>query len=197
MLPIVLGVAAGVFAVLLLTGFLVDSPVLFGVLGLFMAAAAAAVVFGRRASAAAFGSVEGQPGAAAAVLTSMRGDWRVTPAVAFNRNQDLVHRVVGRPGVILVGEGSPSGTRGLMSQERRRLSRVAGDAPIYDVVVGDGEGQVALRKLQVHFTKLPRNLKPKQVNAMDARLKAIGGANIPLPKGPMPRGGRVPRGKVR
>lgn len=64
-------------------------------------------------------SVEGQVAAAAAVLQSMRGNWVVTPAVAFNRNQDLVHRVIGRPGVVVVGEGVPGRTVGLMAQERR------------------------------------------------------------------------------
>jgi hypothetical protein len=38
------------------------------------------------------------------VLQTVRGNWRVTPMVGFTREQDLVHRVLGLPGVILVGE---------------------------------------------------------------------------------------------
>jgi len=197
MLPLVAGTALGVLLVLVLVGVLIHQAIYFSVLGVLLALLAATVLFGRRAASSAFSTVEGQPGAAAAVISSLRGDWRVTPAVSFTRNQDLVHRVVGRPGVILVAEGAPSRTGPLLGQEKRRVARVVGDTPVYDVTVGDATGQVPLRKLQGHLTKLPRNLKPGQVDALDARLKALGGTNVPLPKGPLPRSGKVPRGKMR
>ena len=127
----------------------------------------------------AYGQVEGQLGAAAAVLSNMRGDWRVTPAVGFTREQDLVHRVVGRPGIVLVAEGSPGRTRSLVVNEKKRLARFVGTTPVYDVVVGDGEGQVALRGLEKHFLRLPRNIKPKDVNVLDRKLKAM----APAPAG--------------
>jgi Domain of unknown function (DUF4191) len=174
----------------LLTGHLIYATVM----GVLIGLSAATLIFGRRAQASAFASVEGQPGAAAAVLQSMRGDWRVNPAVGFNRHQDLVHRVIGRPGVVVVGEGVPGRAAGLVAQERRRVARVVGDVPIYDVLVGDSEGQVPLRKLQTHCMKLPRNLKPAQVNAVEARLRALGGTNVPMPKGPLPKGAKMPRG---
>src|SRR3712207_8461572 len=63
-------------------------------------------------------------------------------ALPISTQLDAVHRVLGRPGVILVGEGSPSRVRPLLAQEKKRLARIAGDAPIYDVLVGDDEGQV-------------------------------------------------------
>ena len=141
----------------------------------------------------AYSQVEGQVGAAAAVLSSMRGDWRVTPAVGFTREQDLVHRVIGKPGVILVAEGARNRTRTLVGNEKRRVSRVAGQTPVYDVYVGDGEGEVPLRGLEKHFLKLPHNIKPKVVNELDRKFTAMGGPAMPIPKGPMPRGGRVPR----
>jgi hypothetical protein len=154
-------------------------------------------VFGRRVQRAAYSQVEGQLGAAAAVLQNMRGNWRVTPAVGFTKDQDMVHRVIGRPGVVLVGEGNPNRLRGLVANEKRGLARVIGDTPIYDVTVGDGPGQVPLRELERHFLRLPRNIKPALVNQLDGRLKAIRTASgaMPIPKGPMPT--RVPRGKIR
>lgn len=197
LVPLLIGVALLTLAVFVLLGWLFGALILSTILGVLAALGVAAIVFGRRASKAAFSQVEGQPGAAAAVIDAMRGDWRVTPAVAFNRNQDLVHRIVGRPGVVLVVEGTASRAGGLLAQERKRVGRVVGDTPIYEVLIGDGEGQVPLRKLQSHLLKLPRNLKPAQVNAIDGRLKALGGANVPIPKGPLPRGGKVPRGRVR
>lgn len=191
-LPLVLAAFFGTFLLLLAIGFVVGHPVYLGLIGFMLALVATAFVFGRRVQATAYSQVEGQLGAAAAVLTNMRGDWRVTPAVGFTREQDLVHRVVGRPGIVLVAEGAASRSRSLVITEKKKLARFIGDTPVYDVLVGDGEGQVALRGLEKHFLKLPRNIKGKQVNDLDRRLKAIGGATMPVPKGPVPRG-KVPR----
>ena len=101
------------------------------------------ILFGRFAQSAQYSAIEGQPGAAAAILQSMRGNWTVTPAIAANRNMDVVHRAVGQPGVVLVGEGSPNGLASLLAAEKKRVSRVAYEVPIYDLQVGDAEGQVA------------------------------------------------------
>ena len=66
------------------------------------------------------------------------------------------------PASILVAEGAPSRVRGLLAQEKKKVARVVGDTPIYDIVVGDGEGQVPLRKLSAHVMKLPRNLSARR-----------------------------------
>ena len=192
-LPLVLIAFFGPFLLLLAIGFLVGWEWYLGFLGLLVGLLAATFVFGRRVQATAYSQVEGQIGAAAAVLQNMRGDWRVTPAVGFTREQDLVHRVIGKPGVILVAEGARNRTKGLVGNEKRRVSRVAGQTPVYDVYVGDGEGEVPLRGLEKHFLKLPHNIKPKIVNELDRKFTAMGGPAVPIPKGPMPRGGRVPR----
>ncbi len=178
-------------------GLLIGHPVYLGILGVLFGLVGGMATFGRRVQRTAYAQVEGQLGAAAAVLQNMRGNWRVTPAVGFTREQDLLHRVVGRPGIVLVAEGSPARTRGLMVTEKKRLARVVGETPVYEVTVGDGDGAVPLRGLERHFVKLPRNIKPAQVNVLEQRLKALGSSALPIPKGPMPRGGRVPRGKVR
>jgi hypothetical protein len=194
--PILVGTIVVGVAVAFTVGMLLAGPILGAVLAVPVALIAFTATTSRRGQSAALTKIEGQPGAAYAILQSLRGDWRVTPAVAFNRNQDLVHRVVGRAGVILVAEGQGARARELLSSELRKVRRVIGEAPLTDVVIGDGEGQVPLRKLQVHIMKLPRLLKPKEVNAVESRLKALGGTSMPLPKGPMPT--RVPRsGKVR
>ena len=84
----------------------------------------------------------------------------VTPAVNGNRNLDVVHRAVGRPGVILVGEGVPSRVSGLLAAEKKKTARVAFEVPIFEFQVGDGEGQIPVRQLQRKIMRLPRNLKP-------------------------------------
>lgn len=193
----VLGPALAVLAVLVVVGVLIGQIVYFCLLAVLASLGLGVTLFGRRANKAIYGKVEGQPGAAAALAGSLRGDWRVTQAVAYTRNFDIVHRVVGRPGVILVGEGAPARVTQLIQQEKKRVGRVVGEAPIYDVMVGDGPGQVPLRQLQRHLLKLPRNLRPKQIEALENRMRALGTSNVPLPKGPMPKGVRMPRGRIR
>ena len=192
MLPLAIGTFVITLALFVLIGVLINHPVYVGIIGLPIAALATAVVFGRRVQKTAFTQVEGQLGAGAAVLQNMRGNWRVTPAVGFTKEQDLLHRVIGRPGIVLVGEGHPGRVRGLIVAEKRALARVVGETPVYDVVVGDAEGQIPLKGLEKHFLRLPRNIKPAQVNALETRLKALRGSSpMPIPKGPMPT--RVPR----
>lgn len=149
------------------------------------------VIFGRRAQKAAFSEAEGQPGAAAWVIQGLRGDWRTTPAAAANTQLDAVHRVLGRPGVILVGEGAPHRVKGLLAQEKRRVARVVGDTPIYDIVVGDDENEIPLRRLSNHLVKLPRNLTTPQLDALEKRMNALGGSRNGMPKGPIPKGART------
>jgi hypothetical protein len=183
------GAAAVIFLINLLAGIAlfigIPIAVVFGVL-------AATFLFGRRAQKAAFNQVEGQPGAAGWVLGNMRGDWRVTQGVQVNAQLDAVHRVLGRPGVILVGEGAPHRVKPLLAQEKKRVARIVGDTPIYDVILGDGEGEVPIRRLNNHLVKLPRNLSQAQVNALEKRMAALGGTKAaPLPKGPMPTRARL------
>lgn len=190
----------GVLAVAVTGGVLLDYPVYGSILGVMFAVMATMIVFGRRAERAAYAQVEGQMGAAAAVLNSMRGNWVVMPGVAFNRNQDLVHVAVGKPGVVLVGEGgSTARVLGLIANQRKRIAKVAGeDVPLHEVVAGNGEAQVPLRKLQARLVRLGRNLKRHEIAAVAGRIRAMAALNQPpLPKGPMPRNAKMARGKQR
>ncbi|MFD3333225.1 DUF4191 domain-containing protein [Streptomyces sp. NPDC058700] len=193
---VVAGVGIVVLGVLLAIGFLIGHPVYLGILGFVLALLAAAIVFGRRAERAAFGQMEGQPGAAAAVLQNVGRGWTTTPAVAMNRSQDVVHRAVGRAGIVLVAEGNPNRVKPLLAAEKKRMNRVVVDVPVTDIIVGDGEGQVPLKKVRTTMLKLPRVLTGPQVTAANDRLRAMGDlmSNMPLPKGPMPKGMRMPRG---
>ena len=152
------------------------------VFGILFAFLGALIMFNRRVQKAQYAAIEGHPGAAAAVLNTMRGQWFVSPAVAVNAKQDMVHRVVGRPGVVLVGEGAPQRVKGLLAKERKRLSRVVGEVPVTTIVVGEGDGHVPLKKIQATITKLPRNLKKGEVPKLERRLKSLDKAP-PIPKG--------------
>jgi hypothetical protein len=126
----------------------------------------------------------------------MRGDWRVRPAVSSTTQFDMVHLVLGRPGVILLGEGNPQRVRGLLGQEKRRLAKVIGSAPLYDYMIGTGEGELSIRKMRRTFVGLPKALSPKAVNALDTRLTALS-ARPQLPKGAIPKNMRPPKGAFR
>lgn len=150
------------------------------------------IVLGRRAQAASLAQIEGQPGAAAAVLQNMRGAWEVTPAVAFNRREDLVHLAIGRPGVVLVAEGSSSArVKALLTKEQRRFERAAGEVPVSAIVVGHGEDEVELGALAIHLAKMPKALAAKEVGPLNRKLSALGASRPPMPKGPV--GGRPPK----
>jgi hypothetical protein len=191
-LPIVALSAVGVIAVFVIVGLLTGLIALLAPIGVLGGLMAAMIIFGRFAQRAQYAAIEGQPGAAAAILQSMRGGWTVTPAVTANRNMDVVHRAVGKPGVVLVGEGSPGRLPSLLAAEKKRISRVAYDVPIYDMQVGNEDGQVPIRRLQRKLMRLPRNLKGQAVAELNFRLKALPG-NLQAPKGPMPKTGRMPR----
>ncbi|MFG5719924.1 MULTISPECIES: DUF4191 domain-containing protein [Streptomyces] len=189
-------VGLGTLAVFLVIGFLLGHPVYLGIFGLLVGLLGAAVVFGRRAERAAFGQMEGQPGAAAAVLDNVGRGWTTTPAVAMNRSQDVVHRAVGKAGIVLVAEGNPNRVKSLLAAEKKKMNRIVADVPVHDIIVGTGDGQVELKKLRTTMLKLPRVLTGPQVTTTNDRLRALGDlmSNMPVPKGPMPKGMRMPKG---
>lgn len=153
----------------------------------------AAIVLGRRAERAAYSQIEGQPGAAAAVLNTLGKGWFVTPAVAVTKNQDIVHRVIGRPGVILVGEGSGSRVTHALRTERQREARFVPDASFTEIVLGNDEGQVSLTKLVKTVRKMDKTLTPGQVTEVRRRLEALTKQPVPMPKGPIPKSTRAMR----
>lgn len=158
------------------------------VFGLLTGLLAAMIIFGRRAERAAYAQVEGQVGAAAGALQMLKRGWDLKPAVAFTKNQDVVHRLLGRPGIILVGEGNPNRVRNLLATEKKKHARIAGEVPIIDIIVGDGSDEVKLTKLVKHVRKLPKKIKPAEMTAMISKLRALDAMRpaAPMPHGPMP-----------
>jgi Domain of unknown function (DUF4191) len=191
-LPICAAAALGTAAVLIVIGLFTGLIYGFIPLAILAGLAVGMVLFGRFATSAQYAMVEGQPGAAAAVLQSLRGGFTTTPAIAANRNMDVVHRTVGKPGVILVGEGSPTRLPSLLAAEKKRISRIASQIPIYDFQVGDAEGQIPIRELNRKIMKLPRNLKGQSVAELNFRLNALP-QQLQMPKGPVPRSARMPK----
>jgi hypothetical protein len=195
LLPYLIGtlvLCAGIITVLAwLSGMYWWIGLIFGVL---IGAMVAMIIFARRVQRSVYKQAEGTPGAAAwSLQNNLKGRWRITPAVAGTTHLDAVHRVIGRPGIVLVGEGAPHRVKPLIAQEKKRIARVVGDTPIYDVIVGTEEGQTPLRKLNPFLMRLPRNITPARVSELDSKLSALGNRapQAGLPKGPMPAGAKT------
>jgi len=191
LIPLMVGALLVVGGAIFGIGWLVGLQWILLPIGLALGLLVAVIIFGRRVQKNVFSKADGQPGAAAWALDNMRGRWRVTPTVAGTSQLDAIHRVIGRPGVVLVGEGAPHRVKPLLAQEKKRVARVVGDTPIYNIVVGNDEDQVPLRRLSAKIMKLPNNLKPAQIDTLEKRLSALASRGAQLPKGPMPQGAKM------
>jgi Domain of unknown function (DUF4191) len=191
LIPLMAGAVIVVAGALFAIGLLFDMQWVLLPIGIALGLLVAVIIFGRRVQRNVYSKADGQPGAAAWALDNMRGRWRVTPTVAGTAQLDAVHRVIGRPGVVLVAEGAPHRVKSLLAQEKKRVARVVGDTPIYDIIVGNEEDQVPLRRLQQKIMKLPTNLKGAQIDNLEKRLSALASRGAALPKGPMPQGAKM------
>lgn len=185
------------FIVLLIIGLLIGGAwaVVLGLVGLMIGITLAMWVFTRRLENSFYSEAEGQAGAAAWALENMRSGvgmvWHVKTGVQANANMDAVHRVIGNPGVVLVGEGDPQRVRHLIGREKKALARIVGETPIYDMIAGSEEGQVPVKRLQREMMRYPRNLNKNQANALNERIASmdrIRDARSAIPKGPLPKG---------
>ncbi|MGW4715663.1 DUF4191 domain-containing protein [Nocardia sp. NPDC004260] len=192
LLPLMIGALVGITAVFAVIGLIFGLTWFLIPLGVVLGALAAFIIFGRRVQKSVYRKAEGQAGAAAWVLDNLQGKWRVSNGIAATTQLDAVHRVIGLPGVVLVAEGSPQRVKSLLAQEKKRTARLIGDTPIYDVVIGNDEGQIPLKELQRYLTKLPRNIDAKRMDLIEGRLAALSARSGPaLPKGPMPAGAKM------
>lgn len=199
LIAFLIGAALGAAVFFLLPGGGIVQWIMVAVGALLIGLIVAMIVFGRRAQRAFYVQMKGRPGAAGAALQMLKRGWKVDQVVAVTKQQDVVHRVVGPPGIVLVAEGNPNRVRNLMATERRKHERVAAETPIHELVCGDGEGEVPLPKLVRRLTKMKRQLKPADMTDVLNRLKALDAtrSNIPLPKGPLPTSMKGMRGNLR
>lgn len=199
------GAGVGVFLLFLLIGLLLGHPIIWGITGIFLGVLAAVIVMSRRTDSGAYSMIEGKPGAALAALTSIRrGGWYIPqePVAVDGRPQgqdwssvSTVYRAVGRPGVVLVGEGPANRTKKLLAAEQKKVERFAPGAPVHQFRVGEGDDTVPVRKLSWQVQKLAPVLTKEEVTTVNRRLKAITGLKAPVPAGMDPS--RVRPGRPR
>ncbi|WP_330473644.1 DUF4191 domain-containing protein [Terrabacter sp. C0L_2] len=194
-----------VFGVLLVVGFIVKLPWIFGIFGVLFGILAATIIMSRRAERAAYSQIEGQAGAAGAALTSIRRGWytdREPVAADVARPGDInsaamVYRALGRPGVVLVGEGPTARVQKLLATEKKRVERVAPGVPVTTMRVGSGENEVPLPKLASKVQRLKPQITKDEMALVNKRLKALGGLRAPLPPGVDPMRARMDRKALR
>ena len=195
----ILGAFFGIIAVGLAIGFAVGHPIYVTLLSVPAALLVAMLILTRRAERAAYSRIEGTPGAAASALGTIRRGWNIEeqPVAIEPRHQDVVFRVVGRPGVVLISEGPSHRVKRMLEAERRKINRVAPNVTVHFVQVGRDEGQVPLPKLVKTIQRLRNTLTKAEVAAVSKRLRALQSSRPPIPKGVDPLRARPDRKGMR
>lgn len=203
--------AGGTLVVLVGLGFLLGSwwRWYMLILALPTAALAAVVVMNRRGNTAMYNALEGQPGAAGAALMGMgkRGWFASEQPVAVDAQRGtkmsdmsgaaMVFRALGRPGIVLIGEGPAGRVQKLLKAEEKKVARVAPGVPVHLLVAGDAEGQVPVRKLAGKLTRMRPSLTKAEVSVVNKRLRSLPGIRSAIPAGVDPTRARVNRSALR
>jgi hypothetical protein len=85
--------------------------------------------------------------------------------VAVNpRTRDAIYRCVGSAGVVLIAEGSRTGTKTILDEEVRKLKRATPGVSIHVFYVTGDESGTPLAKLGREITGLKRTLNRNEVS---------------------------------
>jgi hypothetical protein len=171
--------------------------ILYIVTGVLAGLLLALVVLGRRAERAAYTQISGQPGAVGAVLKNgLRRSWigNEEPIAFSPRTKDAVYRAVGRPGVVLIGEGPQSRTQPMLEKERTAVARLLPNVPLHLVYVGPDADATPLYKIARTLNRLPRQLTKAEVIQVEKRLTSVAKVKgFKIPGGIDPQRMRAPR----
>lgn len=127
---------------------------------------------------AMYRQISGTVGSVYAVITQIRRGWTVEEEpIAANRHQDLVWRLIGRPGVVLITEGPTGRVYDLVERERKMAERVVTNLPVHVINVGEGKNQVKLENLEKELRRLPKVLHRNEVPEVVNRIQAVSKQN--------------------
>lgn len=195
---VVAGTGIGVLVGFFVPPVAIWSIILWGVTGVMFGVLAAMMVLTRLSTRAMYKKIDGMPGASGHVLsTSLGRRWVAsdTPVGVNPRTQDAVYRVVGRGGVVIVGEGAAGRLTRLINDERVKVQRVASGVPVHVFHVGHGEGDVPISKLAATIKALPKKVDRATMAAVVKRIDSVSQSvtSLPIPKGIDPTKARAPR----
>lgn len=182
---ILIGIFVGTLVVFIGSGILLDNWILWTISAVVLAPMFTMVALTRFIESASYRQMEGIPGAASAVIGRIRRGWTFQEEpVRFNaRHQDMVFRLIGKPGVVLVTEGPVDRVRKLVDEERKQAGRIAPNVPVHALHVGTDPDQVRLSKLMKSLKKLPKKLNNNEVAVVAKRYESIRTNALPVPKG--------------
>jgi cellobiose-specific phosphotransferase system component IIB len=159
----------------------------------------AMIIMSRRAERSAYKQIEGQAGAVSAVLNSqIRRSWRATPTpVAISaKSREAVYRMIGKPGVVLIGEGGTARVGQMLQDEARKIQRIAPGVTIHQLRVTTDDSGVRIYDLLKTVYKLKKSLSRAEVTAVANRIESLGSFSMPIPKGIDPMKVRPPKRKA-
>lgn len=169
------------------------------------AALAAMIVLSRRGERAAFAQMEGQRGAAIGGMSTLRRGWYFDqePVAADATKPSeintaaVVFRALGRPGIVLLGEGPKHRVDKLFAKETKKVNRVAPGVPVHTYIVGSAEGELHPRKIRMTLTRLRPELSKEEMAVVNKRLKSLPGIRQGVPAGVDPTRARMNRSALR
>ena len=195
---ILLGAFVAPIVIFAIIGYFINHPIYFPILGVMVGILLAMLILGRLMPKAMYAQLDGRPGAVGAVLNQLRRGWIIPDQpCAFNRKQDLVWRLVGRPGIVLISEGPAARVGQLLREETRKANRVAPQVPVHQIQVGHEEGQVPLAKAMKQLRKLKKEIGKQEVPIVGQRLASLETKNLPIPKGIDPNKAKFSRRALR
>ncbi|OKL50059.1 DUF4191 domain-containing protein [Boudabousia marimammalium] len=179
-----LAISVGLIGLSIALGIIFDHWIAYPITGIMLALLADLTLLTVLLNPALYDQLDGRPGAVGAVLSRQSKGWIVsdTPAV-ITRDQDIVWRAIGRPGIILISEGPSHRVGRLLESERKRIRRLVPNAPIHMIQYGHEEGQVPLAKLAKKMRSFKHSLSKSEVPAVDRRLSSLRGPEMGIPKG--------------
>lgn len=198
-------IALGIASIFVLSGYFAK---IFGpVLGVMTGMILGLLVLTRRFETQMFKQMDGQLGGSLAVAQSIRRGWQFAdePIAVEARSRAVVFQGVGQGGVVLLAEGGRSAKK-TVDQTTSRLGKLVPGVPVTAIYVGHGEGEVPLKSLTkaIRATKrqefgrgITRGLSGADQDAVRARLRALGGPQMPIPKGVDPARARADRKALR
>lgn len=185
---LIAGVLIGLIVGYLLSGASVLGLILWGVTGLLFGVLGAMFLMTRLSTTAMYAKIDGMPGASGHVLsTSLGRSWSAsdTPVGINPKTQEAVYRVVGRGGIVIVGEGARGRLTRLVNEERQKAQRVAHGVPVTVLYVGHGDEDVAIADLSKTIKKLPKAIDKATMAAVIRRIDSVSQSlsSLPIPKG--------------